>query len=929
MKNFFVFKMIFLISINCFFFNIHALEDSLFKPKNEDESLFLRRVAEFWQDGEMEIAKFQIENFITNNPNSTLVDPLYALLGNLFMNEKDYSKAISYFDNIKTEEVKDKIIINLLASLYNMKWYQRLIDDCEIYSKKTDGELKQKIIYLQALSLYNKASDTTDKTENENLITKAKNKFEELLESQFSTQAKEYLSQIHKSLNEFEKASTYFLQLAEKDLTKEDDYLFQAALMQARFDKEKALNTFNKITQLSSSKIPEATFNKLLLLFEMQKFDDIINQKDTFLQKVASEKLPLTNFFIGKSFFKNKNYESASKYLEDSLKIEDRSSEQLKLAHIMLMQSCYHSNNYDLFNKTFESFKTLYPQDDQIFECHFAKALLNKNNCRYEAAKDEFEKISNTIDKSKLNEKFLYEYAQLLFLIGDTQNSKLKFKEFLEKYPNHELVKSSLIFIVNCSIKELQKKLTSEEIVTIKKTLVSEIESLLQKENIFTKKEKLEYNFLLSKTHFDLSNYDKCLNLAENLIKEDSEELSINNQSLLTKEDLSEIYLLIGFCHKYIHENINEFIHYAQKSLELSSNPKNYFSTYVNLFNSYLTLSKEKDSINESHLEKAANYLFSAYELSPNEINKTNLIWLTNYYLIKVKTYLNENYKNKVESNSQTAKYCNNATSILKSIITNPEDYLEEFTNKLAYLYHIQNNLQEEQIILENLVQDYRFHPDKIYKYFEETIFNLANNYESQNKNEKAIALYFEFLPSFKKESPFKPSCMLHSSRLQLVSISKENLTSTNKDLEKIISTLKTISLQRNLENEPVHLEAALDYVDVVCYMEKNDSWEKRLFLLSRLKENFNSQEDVMSQDYKTMRGLLKDKDAIFNAYMNLVDAEKFICLGFVEKNVNQIKQAKETLQKMNDNHLIINSYLENRVLKDMKIVEDFKVEEK
>lgn len=929
MKKFFVNKLIFLIFFNCIFFQLLAAEESLFKPNNEEEALFLRRVAEFWHDGEMEIAKYQLENYIANNPNSSLTDSLYALLGNIFMNEKNYSKAISSFDNIKSEEIKDKVSINLLASLYNMKWYQRLIDECDNYAKKVDKELNQKITYLQALAFYNKANETTDKNEFKKLLNLAKNKFDELLETQFSNQAKEYLSQIHKSLNDYEKASSYFIQLAEKDLTKEDDYLFQAALLQAHYDKEKALNTFHKITESTSTKAQEASFNKLILLYEMQRYEEIIKQKDSFLSKVAPEKIPLTNFFIGRTYFKMKNYEEACNCLEKAIKNDDKKNEQIKLAYVMLMQSAYHLNKCELFDKTFDEFVNSFPKDPQLFECYFAKALLNKNNEKYDLAKNEFEKISETFSDAKNNDKFIYEYAHLLFLTGDTAASKNKFKQFIEKYPSHELIKFSLSYLIDCSIKDLQKKLTNEDALKIKQNLVTEINDLLLKEKLFTKKEKSEYIILLSKTYFDLLNYDKCLNLLQNLLKEDSQDLSINNTSFLSKHDLSEIYLLIGFCHKYINEDLNEFINYAQKSLEISDNPKNNFSTYVNLFNSYLSIAKEKDAINESHLEKAANYLFNAYEISPNEINKNNLSWLTNFYVNKIKKYLNSNYKNKIEDNAQILTFTKNATQILKFLMNNPNETFEEFTINLAFLLNIQNNNNEVENLLEKLVQTYRNNPEKSYKFLEEATFELAKKYENQNKIEKALALYNEFLANFKNESPFKSSSLLHFCRLQLTTISKENYVSTNKDLEKIITTLKTISLQRNLENEPVHLEAALDYVDVVCYMERNDSWEKRLFLLGRLKENFCSQDDVISQDYNTMKNLVKEKEKIFNAYMYLVDAEKYICLGFLEKNPNQLTQAKEILKKINEENLILNNYLENRIRKNLKQIEDFKVEEK
>lgn len=930
MKKILINKLIFLILLSLVTIQVFAIDDTLFKPKSDEEALFLRRVAEFWQDGEMDIAKSQLENYITSNPNSSLIDSLHALLGNLYMKEKNYSKAINCFENIKAEDIKDKVAINLLASLYNMKWYKRLIEECQVYSAKVDDELKQKINYLEAMSIYNIANETQNKTESTKLINEAKIKFEKLLDTRFANQAREYLSQIHKILNDYEIASSYFLQLADKDLSKQDEYLFQAAMLQAHFDKEKALNTFNKILETqTSSKTQEATFNKLILLYEMGKLDEIINQKDFFLSKVASEKLSLTNFFIGRSFFKLNDFENASLYLEKALCTENKTLPQMKLAHIMLMQSAFHLNKVELFNKTFDQYIALYPKDDQLFECYFAKALLIKNNEKYDVAKEEFENLLKTFEKAKDNEKFIYEYAHLLFVLGDTTNSKLYFKEFYEKYPNSELVKSCLSYIVDCSIKDLSKTLSVEETINIKKNLLVEIKALLEKESTFTKKEKAEYTILLSKTNFDLSNFDTCLNLLQNLLKEDCQELSINNVSFLEKKQLSEINLLIGFCHKYLSKDLNEFIRYAQKALELSEDTKNHFSTFINLFNSYLILSKESEPINENLLDKAANYLYSAYELQAKDINKNNLSWLANHYINKIKNYLNTDYKNRVENNPQILTETKNATNVLKFLNANPDENFEEFSCKLAFLHNIQNNLLEEENLLENLVQTYRLNFEKNYNFLEESIYQLAKNYEFQNMNEKAIVLYNEFLPHFKKESVFYPAAQLHQSRLILASIAKDNFNTTNKEIEKIINTLKQVSLQRNLQSEPAHLEAALDYIDLACNLEKSDSFDKKLFLLGRLKESFLSEDDVLSKDYKTMKSFLPQKDKLFTAYMNLVDAEKYICLSLIEKNSEQIKKAKEILNKMSVDNLILNPYLENRVQKNMKLIEDIKFEEK
>ena len=189
-------------------FHVSAEETTGFNPTSPDEALFLRRIAEFWHDGEYEIAKHQIDNYLINYPESSLSDSLYAILGNIYINEKNYSKAIAAYDSIQSEDIKDKIAINMLGSLYHLKWYERLIEECEQYIGKTDNELNHKIRYLQALSLYNRAKELKDDSgKHATIIKKAIDKFEKLINTNFETEAREYLSQIHSNLNDF---SLYF-----------------------------------------------------------------------------------------------------------------------------------------------------------------------------------------------------------------------------------------------------------------------------------------------------------------------------------------------------------------------------------------------------------------------------------------------------------------------------------------------------------------------------------------------------------------------------------------------------------------------------------------------------------------------------------------------------------------------------------------------
>ncbi len=901
----------------------YADDNPLFNPQTQEEALFLRRIAEFWQDKEFEIARYQIENYIVEHPKSAMIDSLYAILGNIHMNEKNYSKAISAFENIKDKDIKDKIGVNLLASLYHLKWYLRLIDECNYYIDRVNGELKDKIVYLRAISLYNRTLEIDDQNEIDELLLKSKNDFETLISTKFENQAREYLSQIHKTLNDFEKACEYYLELANSNPSLKHEYLFSAAILQAHFDKEKALKTFNEITKTSSLKSKDAAYNKLLLLYEMKRFSDIASEKDTLLDLIEEDKKSLANFFIGRCYFNMQDYENASLHLENALN-SNLEPQETKLSLIMLMQSAFHLNDFDLFNKSFNEFVLKYPKDEKLFESLFAKAMLNKNNKKYDESLKIFEDIiSKDFDEAKNLDNFLFEYAHLLFLTNNTKKCKDTFKKILSISKNDNIIKPSLQYIVNATIKDLQNETAEDKLISIRQCLLRDIANLLQKHELFEKDELSEFNFLLAKTHFDLENFEDSLIILQTLLDND-------NKSYFSQDELSEINLLIGFCKKNITGNLDEFIHYANISLDLSNDSKHKFTTYINLFNSHLELAKRNDVIDDAHLEKAAFNLFNAYLITKNKINKNNLIWLGDFLSSKVTNYLSENYKNTLFENPKMLAYSKNASIIYKDLLNSADDEnFEEFSIKLAYLYSLQNNLDDATLLLEKLIQDYRFHPEKPFKALEQSIFELANIYEKQNIKEKAINLYEEFIPIFKKENRFKFRSLLHLSRLKLSNIAKQDFVVSNKELEKIISTLKTVSFQKILENEPTHLEAALDYVDVVCYMENNKCFEKRLFLLGRLKENFTSTEDVISQDYHAMRQILKDKEKIYKAYMLVVEAEKNMCVGYLENNPKKIDKAKSQLQYLQKNSLICTKYLEDRVNKNLKLLEEYSFEEK
>ena len=90
----------FFIAISCL-----GLADS---ASESEEALFARRIAEFWKDNDTALTKSQIEQFFQLYPSSPYQETLLILLGDIYRQEKNYGRALSYYNQLYTPVEKEK-----------------------------------------------------------------------------------------------------------------------------------------------------------------------------------------------------------------------------------------------------------------------------------------------------------------------------------------------------------------------------------------------------------------------------------------------------------------------------------------------------------------------------------------------------------------------------------------------------------------------------------------------------------------------------------------------------------------------------------------------------------------------------------------------------------------------------------------------------
>ena len=140
-----------------------------------------------------------------------------------------------------------------LKCLYMLEWYTLLESECrsEIEKEKTPS---LDVLFYHTASLYHQClSQEHNKEFLKAKANEAKQNLEILYQSPYKEKITPIYAQILGFLDEFERSSSLFLEMKESA-----EMLFQAALMQEKYDKEKAVTTFQKVaTKTQDKKLKE------------------------------------------------------------------------------------------------------------------------------------------------------------------------------------------------------------------------------------------------------------------------------------------------------------------------------------------------------------------------------------------------------------------------------------------------------------------------------------------------------------------------------------------------------------------------------------------------------------------------------------------------------------------------------------------------
>ncbi|MGB7978130.1 MAG: outer membrane protein assembly factor BamD [Chlamydiales bacterium] len=562
----------------------------LYGTETDSEALFLRRIADFWQEGEYQIAKTQMEEFIVEYPESPFSDALCSALGDLFLREKNYSNALNYYAQVQSAEFIERVFLNRMQCLYEMQWYATLTDECEKYLEKRPN---LHVTYFLAIALYHQCLNASRETDQLlKLAERARPYFETLYHTELSNEIAQGYAHLCCILKDFAKSTEIYLALAQKNPAIEEEMLFQVALIQSEYDKKLAIETFDKIVKMNQKKGKEAAYNRMVLRFDLGQFEELVNENS--LPLIPADRMGAARLFLGRSLLQLKRYEEAIKELKTYIETAPV-SETLNAALLSLLDAAYSCGDLTALDEATNRLKAHYPQHPDLQKAYFSRAQLLKRGERFAEAKEQLANLLTQYPDSLQKAQVLFELIHLDYKEKNWISCYQQGRQFLAAFPEHPLAPFVWRYFAS----------SSTEIAALepahKRGLIADLELFLKLP--LSEEEKEEWQLLLAKTHYQLQEYDQATGALEPLKSPNSR-------------------LLLALCYRDGHQDIQHFCQLAEKSLSQGANLIDLGQIHLSLYNAYLQLNE---------VERAAQHLYEAF-MAKADLKRENLLWLADFY---------------------------------------------------------------------------------------------------------------------------------------------------------------------------------------------------------------------------------------------------------------------------------------------------------
>jgi tetratricopeptide (TPR) repeat protein len=831
------------------------------------EALTLRRIAEFWKDGDYEIAKRQIHVFLDQFPKSPAKEHLCHMLGDLYFHEKKYQEAYTAYSNLTSEELLDQTIFSRLCCLAQLKDYSSVVKLTEQFFQKERGQEEAlEVHYLAADAMVRLALLNSEPEKQREWANKAYLHYLEIVSSKYQQEFLFAFAEMQKLLKNYPSAINAYIELANQHPEKQEEMLFQAATLQVFVSKSAAAKTFQRIAALGGKTAQAAIFNQLSLLMEMGKYEDFLSAFEENQNLIPENKISLGQLYLGTSHFALNHFHEAKEPLIHYIKDKTYDRGHLKRALMCLMHCAKATSDLNSLTTSVQELREAFPKDSDLAKALLLRAQFMMDANEMDQAYADLQEILEHFPDFGDRKSILYTSAALLVQDGKWDDGRKMLHRFLTEFPHASQVPTAYRHLINCAFKLGDKQ---EAITYIRLLVDTQSETLSQIES-------QDFKFLLAKVLSETGQYLEALSVLDQYVTLFAE-----------AENVYEAHLLSAHCHQNLQSQPELFILHAEKALKLKADLPNKDLLHLHLFNAYLKM---------GHADlQAAEHLTASLLEGKVAIKWENQLWLTDFYLSRAMSSHDDFIR------AQTLM--NKAFSTERHHVS-----MEGLILKYANLLEIQNLQGDRKELLLELVKRQEGEPDLPWKYQRLALFELAKSHEASHDLEEALKLYNRLIDTSTHAASYTGSAaMLYRARLQFTSMKKEAKHEEDSLFMQVLNDLKELQIRKNIQSEPIHLEAALDYAkwrsDILPTCEQD---ERYLFFLNRIKADFTSDEDPISQEYTAARRQFEEKDRLVQDYMAFVDAEMMRLAG----NKDGAKASLQPLLSRNDLH----PYLKERI---------------
>ncbi len=818
-------------AITCLLVPLEAVDSS-----HTQEAFCLKRIREYWKEGDTLAARKQTLAYLERFPNSDVREELHLFLGDVCLQEQNYAEALEHYQQIEKSSLHNQIAYHKILCLHELREHTELLSAVEkeknlsIFSK----EEQQSLHYLQANANFQLAKQESSIEKKQKLLQLALREFSLCMGTPYETHSLLPLAYTYKMLGNEHMASSCFLRVAQINGERKEDFLFEAALLQSKFSHDAAIDTFQQIIRLKKNHTAEAAYNYLMLLFQDKRYKEVVLHYEEVKLFIPPQLIPKIEYAVGKSLYMLGDYSLSARYLTDSLEAASLPKEISQEGLFLILECAYKTQDLDRFQEIFTTIQNSSPDDSRVANAHLAYADLLKKKGLVEEQQEVLETFIYRYPSHSTAEKVLFDLALANYEAGSWCSAEKHLATLSNSFPKSKLQPQAERLQINCAIQRLQKG--SGELKAVhRQQVISVLKHAVETPHILSSQEKEDFSHALIQYLFQDGQYLEAIEMASKYLKDLPQSPHCTNVLLL--KTLS-----------YLQSNdIPAFIEHAELCLDQTPNLSEFAFLHLHLYNHYLQ--------NPEKVELAADHLFCV--LKTHAVKTANLEWLANYYFT---------------SNSQKAL-------VVYELLLNGSHNLSK-PSEIAAMYQysllLGNAKQWHRVVsvLEEWISQSFELSEKEAGTHKMLLLQLALAYQSTGMEIKALELYDLLIKAEGDMSSIHALALFEKAKLQYKLLSDEEKEENNPMWAEIANELKDVEIRKHLSSEPLHLEAALEYVHYKSDLCKNqkERQEKMVHLLQLVKENFAEELDEALTEKDSLH--LQKKAEVHQLYMSFIDAE-------------------------------------------------------